>query len=84
MKPGSFDPATCRELVGDERARSIEAKARADADAGILQGPSSGGSYWDEVKHWAEYTTYLTQHKKRTERNARKAVNPAPPEGRAA
>lgn len=34
MTQRSFDPDTSREMVGDERAREIESKARVDADAG--------------------------------------------------
>ena len=73
MKPGSFDPETAREMVGDESARVIEAKARTDADAGVFDPPKGAArTYWDAVQDKMRHIVYAEQHKKRTERNARK------------
>ena len=78
MKPGSFDPATAREVVGDTEARKIEAKARAAADAGRFDKPDERGAP-DDSYQWLVYlamcaVVYRTQHTKRTARNKRKAA----------
>jgi hypothetical protein len=49
VKPGSFERETSRGMVGHERAEQIEAKARADAQAGNYAPPPfepEGASYW--------------------------------------
>lgn len=76
MTPGSFDPTTCREMVGDERARVIEAQARADADANTYAPPTSGEklSYWAECQLEFQRRVYINQHQRRLERNARKVT----------
>jgi hypothetical protein len=72
MTPKSFDIDTCKEVVGDERMRIIEAKARQDADNGILEKfQPTKGSYWVDVTSIMEYVIYTTAHKKRMERVAR-------------
>ena len=72
MTPKSFDIDTCKEVVGDDRMRVIEAKARRDADNGILEKfQPLKGSYWIDVKSIMEYVIYTTAHKKRMERVAR-------------
>ena len=66
MTPGSFDPTTCRAIVGDERARALEARARADADSADLGEPGAAyrppaageGTYWDQVRSESEIRTY--------------------------
>jgi hypothetical protein len=40
MTPQSFDIDTAKEIVGDTRMRVIEAKARQDADSGIMDKPA--------------------------------------------
>lgn len=75
MTPGSFDPATSREVVGDSRARALEAKARGDADNATYDPPEylSTGSYWAQAQSCFDRTVYHAQYQKRIERNARKA-----------
>lgn len=74
MTPGSFDHATSREMVGDERSRTIEAKARADADAGHFEPPadSASTSYWGQAQDEFARRVYIQQHERRTARNLRK------------
>jgi hypothetical protein len=72
MTPKSFDIDTAKEIIGDERMRVIEAKARQDADNGIMDKPVRAvGSYWDVVSSDMEYVVYITAHHKRMERVAR-------------
>ena len=71
MTPKSFDIDTCKEVVGDERMRVIEAKARQDADNGITEKFQPAEGYWEKVKSIMEYVIYTTAHKKRMERVAR-------------
>ena len=69
MTPKSFDIDTCKEVVGDARMRVIEAKARHDADNGIMDKPArADGTYWDKVYSYMEYIVYITAHRKRLER----------------
>jgi hypothetical protein len=69
MTPKSFDIATAKTLVGDSRMRTIESKARADADAGSHDAPAkAGGSYWDAVISEMEYVVYAEAHAKRLQR----------------
>jgi hypothetical protein len=78
MTPKSFDAETSREMTGDTRARSIEAKARADADAGRFDPPTVGEfkTYWGQCQETFALVVYESQHKKRLERIARKAERP--------
>lgn len=77
MKPWSFDPETAREAIGDTQSRAIEAKARADADAETFDPPKwSTETYWECVKGDMMAVIYAQQHKKRTDRNERKAAGP--------
>lgn len=56
MTPQSFDIDTCKEVVGDARMRVIEAKARQDADNGVMDAPAmTKGTYWDGVYSYMEY-----------------------------
>jgi len=72
MTPKSFDIDTAKEIIGDERMRVLEAKARQDADNGIMDKPLRAvGSYWDGVSSDMEYVVYITAHHKRMERVAR-------------
>ena len=72
MTPQSFDIDTCKEVVGDARMRVIEAKARQDADSGIMDKPARAqGTYWDVVRSDMEYIVYITAHYKRLERQQR-------------
>lgn len=72
MTPNSFDIDTCKEVIGDGRMRVIEAKARQDADNGILQKfQPAKDTYWVDVKSIMEYVIYTTAHMKRMERVAR-------------
>ena len=69
MTPQSFDIDTCKEVVGDARMRVLEAKARQDADSGIMDAPADvEGTYWDRVYSYMEYIVYVTAHHKRLER----------------
>jgi hypothetical protein len=72
MTPNSFDIDTCKEVVGDARMRTLEAKARQDADNGIMDKPARAeGTYWDVVRSDMEYIVYITAHHKRLERQQR-------------
>lgn len=69
MKPKSFDLDTAKEIVGDERKRTIEAKARADADAGKYEPPpETTGSYWSQISGNMDWMVYTMTHGKRLER----------------
>lgn len=74
MTPLSFDHATSKACVGDERTRAIEAKARNDADKGVFELPKAWGAatYWDGCKAGFEASVYREQHRKRVARNERK------------
>lgn len=75
MTPGSFDHATCRAVIGDDESRLIEAKARADADAGSYNPPDQDGeTYWHLVQSAMRIVIYNEQHTKRKARNERKAM----------
>ena len=69
MTPNSFDIDTAKEIVGDARMRTIETKARQDADNGILDKPNRAeGTYWEGVRSDMECVVYVTAHHKRMER----------------
>jgi hypothetical protein len=70
ITPKSFDIDTAKEMLGDARMRVVEAKARADADAGISDSPKrdNNASYWDRVMCDMEFVVYTTTHHKRLER----------------
>lgn len=75
MTPGGFDLATAREIVGDAFARTIEAKARTDADAMEFSPPAiSGATYWGKVLKEMQVVVYTEQYTKRLARNARKGM----------
>jgi len=75
MTPGSFDPITARDIIGDEPARAIETKARMDADAKTFACPGVDGStYWANVENEMRAVLYREQYAKRLARNARKSV----------
>lgn len=77
MTPGSFDPTTAREMVGDQRAREIEAKARRDADEGVFTPPAPAaalGTYWAACQETFERVVYAEQHARRLKRLARLAA----------
>ena len=75
MTPGSFDPDTCRELVGDARVRKLEAagRAAADADGPAPERKPESGSYWGKVQDEAAYRIELAAYHKRMERRLRMA-----------
>jgi hypothetical protein len=76
MTPGSFDPVTARDVLGDELARSIELKARKDADVEFFDPPiTNGKTYWDGVQGSMCLVIYREQYKKRLARNTRKIIN---------
>jgi len=77
MTPGSFDPLTAREVVGDTEARVIEAKARKDAALAVFDPPPGpgGGSYWCEVQDEMRRVVYCFQYTKRLARNKRTERN---------
>ena len=69
--PKSYDIDTAKEMVGDARMRSIEAKARQDADNGVRDGMShvkAEVSYWDRVIQSMELVVYDAAYRKRLER----------------
>lgn len=69
MVPKSFDIDTAKEVVGDQRMRAVEAKARSDADSGLNDPPPKGvGSYWSQVSADMDWVVYTTAHGKRIER----------------
>ena len=74
LKPCSFDLATSRAVIGDDAARVIEAKARADADAKTYSPPATAQAttYWDAVKAEMTAVIYGEQFARRTARNMRK------------
>jgi hypothetical protein len=57
-------------MVGDARMRVIEAKARQDADNGVMDPPARAQerTYMDRVYSYMEYVVYVTAHHKRMER----------------
>lgn len=65
-----FGVDECKMVTGDARTRTIEAKARADADSGVFDAPkpSEGGSYWSQVTKDMERIVYVNAHGKRLER----------------
>ena len=72
MTPKSFDLATCKEFIGDERIRYVEGKARTDAEAGIYAPPphtfqTPAGMTHEDM----EDVVYLYAFKKRADRLAR-------------
>ena len=72
MLAKSFDIDTAKEIVGDQRMRSIEAQARNDANAGKYEPPPCGsGSYWSQVSSEMDYLVYINAHQKRVERMKR-------------
>lgn len=80
MTPGSFDIDTAREFVGDDRMRSIESKARLDADADADQyspPQPQGKTYWDGVQDEMDRRVYLFAHHKRKDRIQRMAERAA-------
>ena len=69
MTPRSFDIDTCKEVVGDARMRTIEAKARQDADNGAMDAPAiAKRTYWDVVESIMEITIYVAAYEKRVAR----------------
>ena len=74
MTPGSFDTSTCRALIGDARARVLEADARSTADRGaeLARADFSAGTYWDGVREEAEWRVARAAYEARVARIARK------------
>ena len=78
MTPMSFDPATAREVTGDAQARTIEAKARADADAQTFDPPKiTAATYWGQVQDQMAAVVYREQYMRRKARNERKGLQGA-------
>jgi hypothetical protein len=83
MKPGSFDPATAREFVGDEHARRIESAARSDAETGRFTPPSLLiTTYADGVLVQQMRVIYAEQYRKRRARIERAKADFSPPRQR--
>ena len=75
MIPGGFDPITAREIIGDELARTIETKARQDADTENFDPPAIDGStYWGNVQKEMRVVIYREQYARRITRNIRKVA----------
>lgn len=75
MTPGKFDIATAREYIGDDVARTIEAAARADAEADRFAPPPGPlSTYSDGVLTEMMRVVYAEQHRKRTARLQRTRV----------
>lgn len=74
MTPQSFDPITCRHLIGDARARILEAQARelADNNQPLGRGPDLSTSYWGAVQEEAEWRVMCEAYGKRMARIERK------------
>ena len=71
MTPKSYDIDTAKEMVGDARMRTIETKARQDADNGVRDGMAhvkAEVSYWDRVVQSMELVVYDATYRKRLER----------------
>jgi hypothetical protein len=69
MRPLSFDIDTAKEVVGDARMRTIESKARQDADNRKMDAPEvEGQSYWERVTAGMEYVVYAEAFNKRMAR----------------
>jgi hypothetical protein len=71
VTPKSFDIDTAKEMVGDACMRVLEAKARQDADNGVMDGMAhikAKVSYWDRVVQSMELVVYDAAYRKRLER----------------
>ena len=88
MTPGSFDVSTAREMVGDDRARELEAKASAAADSGVSFfqsyfgagiALSPDGGYQHRMRASFEQIVFKTAHEKRAARIQRMAERSAQP-----
>ena len=73
FKPWSFDIDTSKEVVGDERVRLLEQKARIDAEKSEYLPPAARifKTYWDECWHEFELSVYTHAYQKRLFRLAR-------------
>lgn len=79
MIPKSFDLDTCKEVVGDDRLRFVEGKARKDAERGIYEPlPHTFVTYWGQVREDMEDIVYTAAYQKRLARLARQAARPQP------
>lgn len=66
MAPGSFDLKSAKEVIGDDRMRTVEAMARADADRADLSAPfetarlidEAPTSYWGQVREKCSRVVY--------------------------
>jgi hypothetical protein len=68
-----FDPVACRSAIGDAQARAVEAKARADAEAGAFDPPRcGGGTFQQQIGPSAAYVVYGAAYNKRLARIERK------------
>ncbi len=76
MTPLAFDAETARHVVGDAESRTIEAKARTDADADRFDPPRyvDGCTYWDAVTNSMRVVVYREQFRRRKARLERKAA----------
>ena len=69
ITPKSFDIDTAKRMVGDARMRVLEAKAKQDADNGVIDAPTViEGTYIDRVYSQMDWVVYSTAHSKRLER----------------
>ena len=70
--PGGFDYETAREVIGDDVARSVEKKARQDADVSHFDPPlTTNRTYWDSVRSEMFFVVYKEQYERRAARMAR-------------
>jgi hypothetical protein len=69
MTPGSFDPATARQYLGDAVTRAIEEKARRDAELGeFVLPPFDGVTYAEAVRADMARAVYSEQYRRRRAR----------------
>lgn len=73
MNPLQFDQSTARKVCGDAMIRSIESKARKDAETGKYDPPSvEGVTYWEAAQMQMQAVVYREQYGKRLARIERK------------
>lgn len=73
MTPGSFDVETCREMIGHEPSKVIEAKARADAEKMTYDPPKlrAGHTFWGQCQDNFAFSLYYDAYTRRLEKKAR-------------
>lgn len=76
MTPASFDQATARAYIGDDYARLLESRARADAEKGSYAQPAPmlPDTYANKLFNSMCAVVYAEQYAKRRARLERKAA----------